>query len=146
MTDTQTPSATKEINQKAGKINNAVATLLDLKYLLNCDVQDSNLWIDIVLKYLQEATDAEEFYNQEVVEVHHIISNKLNYIGAVLHINQCLNINTRHFCIHVVNDDKSKWSRLIPDSFKETVIALDEIAQKAYQDAKYRKANKLKHK
>ena len=136
MTDTQTPSATKEINQKAGKINNAVATLLDLKYLLNCDVQDSNLWIDIVLKYLQEADTTEKFYNEEFVDVHYILDKKLNYAGAVLHINQYLKINTRHFCICVVDDDESKWSRLIPDTLKETVIALDEIAQDAYNKSR----------
>ena len=120
------------------KIEKALDKLLELdEVLLHFEVKDPYLWINIALKYLKEADSAEEIYKEEVWETSYITDNKFNYNGAFLHINPHLMIDTHHFCMRaIVGDDKKEVKRNIPDSLQETVIALDKIAQKAYNESK----------
>jgi hypothetical protein len=118
------------------KIEKALDKLLELdEVLLHFEVKDPYLWINIAFKYLKEADSAEEIYNEEVWKTSYITDNEFNYNGAFLHINPHLMIDTHHFCMRaIVGDDKKEVKRKIPDSLKETVIALDKIAQKAYNE------------
>ncbi len=120
------------------KIEKALDKLLELEEVLpHFEVRDPSLWINIAIKYLKEADSAEEIYNEEVWDAHYIVDKKHNYNGAFLHINPHLMIDTHHFCMHaVVGDNRQEVKRKIPDSLKETVIALDKIAQNAYNESK----------
>lgn len=122
------------------KIEKALDKLLELdEVLLHFEVTDPYLWIKIALKYLREADSAEEFYNEEVVDICYITDKKLNYKGAFLHINQHLIIDTRHSCIRVVDSraDGQEFKTDIPNNLQETlVMSLDNIARKAYNESK----------
>jgi hypothetical protein len=120
------------------KIEKALDKLLELdEVLLHFEVRDPYLWINITFKYLREANSAEEFYKEEIWESNYITDKSLNYAGAFLHINPHLMIDTHHFCIRaVVVGDKKEVIRKIPDDLKQLGIALDKIAQKAYNENK----------
>lgn len=128
----------QEIGQKMGRINNTINSLLP-------SYKDS--YGDIVVNCLKDATDVEEFYNQEIEEIKYIINSDLTYSSALLYINALLYIDLHRCCVcWRVNDgigdsdlDLMYWREETLEAgcqMLQKVASLNELAQKAYNESR----------
>lgn len=112
-----------------GKINN------DIK---NASFEDEGNYADIVINYLDDDIDVEEFYKQEIVDVKYIINNDydLTYSSSLLYINSRLYIDTHKCCVYWHGYDDLTYEKAISSCYKDKVDYLSELAQKDYNKSR----------
>lgn len=116
----------EEVQQKMGKINNAINGLY---------CKDKEVITDIVINCLANATDVEEFYNQEIETIQYITDSNLEYSSALLYINELLYINTSKFYVHYDAAHNARRKHF-PIDLNDKAASLNELAQKAYNESR----------
>lgn len=96
--------------------------------------EDEDNYADIVINYLEDAIDLDEFYKQEIADVKYIINSDydLTYSSSLLYINSRLYIDTHKCCVYWHGYDDLTYEKAISTTLKEKLDYLNELAKKDY--------------